>query len=66
MKCEEDKNKVIQIWRIYYDIKSTLKRFGFNKTLSGIQDGEKGCLNNDGCFFINITGEEKVYTKKDA
>ena len=30
------KNKVIQMWWIYYDGKSTLKQFGSNKPLSGL------------------------------
>ena len=30
----KQKNKVIQKWGIYYDWKSMLKHFGFNKTSS--------------------------------
>ena len=33
-------------------LKSALKRFGFIKPSSGLYDGEKCCLNNDGCFFF--------------
>ena len=46
----KEKNKVIQKL-IYYDGKSTLKRFGFNKLSSGLWDGEKCCLNSDEMFY---------------
>ena len=32
----KDKNKVIQMWWIYHNGKSTLKRFGFGKPSSGL------------------------------
>ena len=40
-----------------------IKRFGFNRPSSGLWDGEKCCLNSDGCF-IKLMVEEKMHIQR--
>ena len=53
------------MWWMYYDVKLTLKRFGFIKPSSELQDGETSVAWSTMNVFIKITWEEKVYTDKD-
>ena len=47
-KVIEIEKKVIRKWWIYFDGKSTLKRFGFDKPSSGLKYVKKCYLNSDG------------------
>ena len=46
-------------------IKSTLRRSGFIKPLSGFYDGEKMVVWTSMDFLFEKTGEDKVYTEKN-
>ena len=59
------KQSILNVMNIFMMVKLTLKCFGFIKPSSGLYDGEKIIARTMMGIFTKITGEEKVYTKKD-